>query len=142
MRYIPQNLSMNESAPVCQHWSYASNHPMEEMLGKDYFLSANDRLRPGDTVRIVQMRDKDVHWRDNKVIAFVDALVTQVEKNAIYFYLSKVTTISDKKPKEKENKKHVQWHPGKKEHQVLLGDEVLFASKDKKEAEKWLQKSE
>jgi hypothetical protein len=87
LRYIPQNLSMSESAPVCQPWSYACSHPMEDILSPKYFLSAGDRLRAGDTIRAVQMSDNNIHSRDNSVLEFADVTITGVNKDSIGMYI-------------------------------------------------------
>lgn len=136
-RYIPQNLSMNESAPVCQHWNYASALPMESMLDKDYFISAADRLRPGDTIRVIQMRDSNIHSKQNLVIAFCDALVVQVGKDGVFLFIGPITVIKDKPIVKPEPTKRVQWNPTKKKHEVLYGEDVVFESKDKAEADDW-----
>lgn len=139
-RYFPQNLSMNEAAPVCQHWNYASAHSMESMLEKDYFLSAADRLRPGDTIRVIQMRDTNIHSKQNVVIAFCDALVVQVGKDGVFLFVSPITVIKDKPIIKPASTKRVQWNPGKKKHEVFYGDEVVLETGDKAEAEAWQPK--
>ena len=145
---IPQNLSMSESAPVCQPWSYASSHPMKAMLDSRYFLSAYDRLRPGDTIRIIQMKAQNIHARDNEVISFADALILKTGKLSIDMHIEKRTNLAEmtKDVEENEEEPVVKWNPGKGEHQAVVGEgddlEVLFSHKDKKEVAKWLRKSE
>lgn len=137
MRYLPQNLAMGEAAPVCQSWSYAATHPMEVMLSKEYFLSAYDRLRPGDTIRIVQMRDANIHSRGNVVIAFCDALVTQVANTVVGLHVSPITVIKDKIKPPPAPTKHVKWNPGIKKHEVWWGDKVVLTTENKDEADEW-----
>lgn len=89
LRCIPQNLGMSEASPVCQPWTYASAHPMEDILLPKYFLSANDRLRPGDTLRAVQMSDSNIHSRINKVLEFTDMTITSVDKESIGIHVDR-----------------------------------------------------
>lgn len=95
LRCIQQNLSMNESAPVCQHWSYASDHPMAKMLQGRYFLSAHDRLRPGDTIRIVQMEDRNIHARDNTVVAIANVTIIKVGKVNVDMHIDRMVVLSE-----------------------------------------------
>lgn len=137
LRCIQQNLIMNQAVPTCQHWAYPSAHPMEAMLGKNYFLSANDRLQPGDTIRIVQMKEANINLRSNVVIAFCDALVVQSGKDGVYLYIGDVTVIKDKPVAKPAPTKRVQWNPGKKKHEVFYGDDVVLTTDDKAQADAW-----
>ncbi len=152
---IPQNLSMSEAAPVCQPWSYASDHPMESMLAPHYFLSAYDRLRPGDTIRVVQMKDPGIHTTGNAVIEFSDMIVVKSSRDEIVTHLVRRVNIDEMAQKNTED--NIQptagdvqavrrWNPGKKEHEAVAGEgadaKVLFSHADKEEVDKWLQQSE
>lgn len=213
LRCIPQQLSMNEAAPVCQHWCYASDHAMKSMLDGDYFLSAYDRLRPGDTIRIVQMAAKNIHARDNNVVAFSNVTILNVNNQSIGMSIDRQVvlgesgkgrdvetenmsgqavdesiktsieelqndvseiaaghnelvsqvnnirvTLDDEKDASPDDgsamdtkspeftageKAVVKWNPGKREHEVIVGEDerIVFAHKKKDEVETWLQKS-
>lgn len=137
MRYIPQNLIMQEASPVCQKWSYPSCHPMEAMIEKDYFISGYEQLRPGDSIRIVQMRDANIHSRSNVVVAFCDTIVIQSGRDGVFLYPGEIVVIKDKPIAKPILEQKVGWNPGKKEYEVKVGDNVVFSSKDKAEAESW-----
>jgi len=146
---IPQNLSMSESAPVCQPWSYASSHPMKAMLDSRYFLSAYDRLRPGDTIRIIQMKSQNIHARDNEVISFADALILKTGKGSVDMHIEKLTNLPEITKDSQENDAEVpaiRWNPGQKVHEAITGEgddlNVLFSDKDKKKVEEWLANKE
>lgn len=95
LRCIPQNLSMSEASPVCQPWTYASAHPMEDILSPKYFLSAYDRLRPGDTIRAVQMSESNIHSRSNKVLEFANITITSVDRDHVGMHVERRVAIGE-----------------------------------------------
>ena len=54
-----------------------------------------------------------------------------------WFYPNGLDTLEDEQLEVISQEKAVKWNPGKKVHEVKLGDEVLFSSADKVEAEKY-----
>ena len=73
------SLFIGEPVTFGQRYTYASDHDMNAMLAPGYFDAMRRRLCPGDTIRVVQMRGKDIKDRGNSVVAFVDCTVLAVE---------------------------------------------------------------
>jgi len=59
---------------------------MKAMLEEGYFVGEKNVFLPGDSLRVVQVKDPNIHSRGNKVVAFVDLLVTEITKNGPKFY--------------------------------------------------------
>ena len=92
---IPQQLCMSEASPFCQPWAYASDHDMEHMLAPYYFKSEHDRLRAGDTIRIVQMEEKNVHERNNTVVEMADVTVISSSRDGVVLSIDTRKLVGD-----------------------------------------------
>lgn len=143
---IPGHLAMGESVSRGQRWTYASAHPMSEMLGDRYFLAQRTMLRPGDTIRVIELRDKDLNASGNRVLAYVDMLVVESSGDTLSLRPEHdVVTIpaKDEAPAKREtwaverfikSDGDVKWNNKAQVHEVFEDGAVVAASKDKEEA--------
>lgn len=143
---IPRHLAMGESVSRGQRWTYASAHPMSEMLGERYFLAQRTMLRPGDTLRIIELRDGDLNASSNRVLAYVDMLVIESGGDILSLRPEHdVVTVpgKDEAPAKREtwaverfikSDGDVKWNNKAQVHEVFEGGTVVAASKDKEEA--------
>lgn len=81
----PMNMAMGEAVPFGQRYTYGSTHPMMAMLDPGYFLSMRHQLRAGDTVRLCQMEQIDIHGPGNRLLAYIDLIVIESSKEGIRF---------------------------------------------------------
>lgn len=74
--FKPDHLLIGEPVVFGQRYNYAIDHPIEQMLGQGYFNPARNRLRAGDTIRILQLQSPSTTDPENRVLAYADILVT------------------------------------------------------------------
>lgn len=143
---IPGHLAMGESVSRGQRWTYASAHPMSEMLEPRYFLAQRAMLRPGDTIRIIELRDKDLNASGNRVLAYVDMLVVESSGDTLTLRPEHdVVTVPTKdeapaKPTAWSTERFiksdgdVKWNNKAQVHEVFESGVVVAACKNKEEA--------
>lgn len=74
-------LYLGEPVQFGQRYTYATTHPLEDVMGPGYFDAARFRLRPGDTIRATRLASKNREAPDNHVLAFVDLIVAANDKH-------------------------------------------------------------
>lgn len=78
LTFQASRLIMGEPVPFGQRYTYPTSHALEVVLEPRYFDPARARLRPGDTIRFVQLANQDYAAPTNWVMAFADLMVTEV----------------------------------------------------------------
>lgn len=135
------NLYCVSQAPYASHHCYQSPLPIEEMLQPEFYLPVRNNLRVGDTIRVVQT----VAGENTRVLAWAEAMVVDADAKAVDLrILSGPTKIPLPKPAEGSaapadgqpdkfvgGNGEVKWNAGRKMHEVVVGGETVFASRDK-----------
>lgn len=144
---IPGNLAMGEHVSHGQRWTYASDHPMEEMLGSGYFMAQRTMLRPGDTLRIIELRSKDLNASGNRVLSYIDMMIVETGDNLTLrpeAPLTQIPTVIDddtgRTPEQWATERYikgdgkVKWNNKRQNYEVFEGLAVVAEVKDKDEA--------
>lgn len=69
-------LYLGEPVQFGQRFTYATTHPLEDVMGAGYFNAARHRFRPGDTIRAIRLASGNREDAGNHVLAFVDLIVS------------------------------------------------------------------
>lgn len=77
-RVKPQDLHMGAAAPFGQAYTYPFTHEVEKALAPTYWLSVQGRLRPGDSLRLVQ-----VSQRRDRVLKVVETVVRKSDRTGV-----------------------------------------------------------
>lgn len=78
IRFFPQNLIMGEAVPFGQRYTYPTDHALDAVRADGYFNAARNRLRAGDTIRVIRLGNRAYDAPSNWVVEFSDFIVMEV----------------------------------------------------------------
>jgi hypothetical protein len=142
----PHQLTRSGDGQFGTQWNYeCKDHPIEEAMKDGYFDNTVGNLLPGDSIRVVEMKD-------NIVTAFCDFIVVSKSPAAVYCRPSMKDIVRFAKPAVREDDKRravytappapkyiqgtgeVKWSAGQKKFIITVDGKEVAAVRDKDEA--------
>ena len=137
----PSQLYKPEDGTSCRRYILTIDHEISAVKGDRFFDTLMSNLLPGDEITVKQFDSVGDNMANATLLARQDFEVVSLDHanrrvriiaNGDVAHVANVTDDAT-------DKAIVKWNGGKKVHQVIQGDEVLFESADKAEATKFLE---
>ena len=142
----PNQLYKPEDGTSCRRYILTIDHAIGAAQTDRFFDTLMSNLLPGDEITVKQFDIVGDDMAKSTLLARQDFEIVSLdhaERRVNIVVRGDVVTFASASkaadPVDGAGKPVIKWNAGKKAHQVLLGDNVLFESADKSEAQAFLE---